>query len=294
MTLHLLPKRVPSSDSSQPQHNPWSPSLPRWGSTPRTIALIPLFLLPLLTSCNLPSQLKSLGDRNLPSRAQAQEAEQSAEVAPPSDPQTKARSAAIAINPTEPAAPTPVEKGETQPSPTAAPVTPPRMSLAASTAKTPDSNVISPPTETDPQAESTQGALRVGNQTEHPLRIAFLSQGHVSPEQANEAAAKNSDATAPAASEPDSDATQSDPASLAEANAALRDPFHWDFAPGEGGRDGLLLALPQGDLNLKTGDVVVAFAQDGSQRYWGPYVVGQTPLPYWNGDRDEWQLLVQP
>lgn len=126
------------------------------------------------------------------------------------------------------------------------------------------------------ESGSSEGPLRVGNQTEHPLRIAFLAQGKAPAEIT--ASAKDQ---AIAAINPDK-------------ASPTREPFHWDFAPAEGGRDGLLLALPQGDLALRDGDVVVAFAQDGSQRYWGPYIVGQTSLPYWNGDRDEWQLLVQP
>ncbi|NJN31794.1 MAG: hypothetical protein HC824_16230 [Synechococcales cyanobacterium RM1_1_8] len=114
------------------------------------------------------------------------------------------------------------------------------------------------------------GPFRLGNQTEHPIRIAFLAGGGP----ASPAAAGSTPARAPARSPVE--------------------PFHWDFAPGEGSRDGLLLALPQGDLSLAAGDVLVAFAQDGSQEYWGPYVVGQTALPYWDGDRQEWQLLIQP
>lgn len=143
------------------------------------------------------------------------------------------------------------------------------MSQASSTAN----SELFPPTESG----AHQGPLRVANQTEHPLRIAFLAQGEApetpltSPE----------DAAVEAGISPDLSETAGE-------------PFHWDFAPAEGGRNGLLLALPEGDLALKDGDVIVAFAQDGSQRYWGPYVVGETSLPFWNGDRSEWQLLVQP
>ncbi|NJM58573.1 MAG: hypothetical protein HC857_15755 [Synechococcales cyanobacterium RU_4_20] len=78
------------------------------------------------------------------------------------------------------------------------------------------------------------------------------------------------------------------------ANAANLEPIHWDFSPGEGGQSGLVLSVPQGDVELHPGDVLVAFAQDGSRRYWGPYVVGQTQLPFWNAERSEWQLLIQP
>lgn len=143
------------------------------------------------------------------------------------------------------------------------------MSRAASTAN----GGLSPTAESG----SHQGPLRVGNQTEHPLRIAFLAQGQAPAEIT---------AAPPVEPAPEEPAPQ--------ASNAPREPFHWDFAPAEGGSDGLLLALPEGDLSLRDGDVIVAFAQDGSQRYWGPYVVGQTSLPHWNGDRNEWQLLVQP
>jgi hypothetical protein len=37
----------------------------------------------------------------------------------------------------------------------------------------------------------------------------------------------------------------------------------------------------------------VAFAQDGSRRYWGPYVVGETSSPEWNPQTQEWQLVLQ-
>jgi hypothetical protein len=45
---------------------------------------------------------------------------------------------------------------------------------------------------------------------------------------------------------------------------------------------------------LQAGDVLVAFAQDGSRRYWGPYVVGKTTLPTWNTEQKEWSLVLQP
>ncbi|OKH35150.1 hypothetical protein NIES2101_37965 [Calothrix sp. HK-06] len=67
---------------------------------------------------------------------------------------------------------------------------------------------------------------------------------------------------------------------------------HWDFAPQEGSEKGLLLSLPDGKLQLSKGDVVVAFAQDGSRRYWGPYIVGETPFPMWNSQQKEWWLIL--
>ena len=105
------------------------------------------------------------------------------------------------------------------------------------------------------------GTLRVSNQTTHPVRLALL------PVQS----------TAKSGKQP-----------------AYGVPAHWDFAPGEGGSRGLVLALPNGNLKLNRGDVVVAFAQDGSSRYWGPYVVGETGVPLWNNQRFEWQLILQP
>ena len=128
---------------------------------------------------------------------------------------------------------------------------------------------VSTPTETvkkytppmsspEPVRRTGKGALRINNQSDQPVRVALL----VRPTGANSEA-----------SEP---------------------PAHWDFAPGEGSREGLILSLPQGNLNLKKGDILVAFAQDGSRRYWGPYVVGETPIPIWNQQTSEWQLVLQP
>ena len=71
-------------------------------------------------------------------------------------------------------------------------------------------------------------------------------------------------------------------------------PAHWDFAPQEGSEKGLILSLPKGNLKLEKGDILVAFAQDGSRRYWGPYVVGETSSPTWNAESGEWQLVLNP
>lgn len=100
------------------------------------------------------------------------------------------------------------------------------------------------------------GNLRVSNPTEHPVRVALLSR----------------------------QITQK----------TYGEPTHWDFSPMEGGTQGLKVSLPQGDLKLKKGDILVAFAQDGSRLYWGPYVVGETPAPSWNAQKAEWQLILQP
>ena len=116
-----------------------------------------------------------------------------------------------------------------------------------------------------PTAAPVPGALRVSNQSEQPLRVALLTK---------------------------------QPGPNSTANTASKDkysePIHWDFAPGEGSSQGLILSLPQGSLKLKKGDVIVAFAEDGSRRYWGPYVVGETPAPVLDRKTSEWQLVLQP
>lgn len=104
------------------------------------------------------------------------------------------------------------------------------------------------------------GELRVSNQTTHPLRVALLPQEiAASEEQLNR----------------------------------YSEPVHWDFAPGEGASRGLVLAVPDRGLTLQPGDVVTAFAQDGSQRYWGPFVVGSTSFPEWDNQEGEWTLILR-
>jgi hypothetical protein len=110
------------------------------------------------------------------------------------------------------------------------------------------------------------GSLRVSNPTLYPVRVALLPL---------ETASKQ-------------------PASGANPQKAAIQPVHWDFAPDEGSAKGLKLSLPDGNLQLQDGDVLVAFAQDGSRRYWGPFVVGKTALPLWNSAAQEWQLRLQP
>jgi hypothetical protein len=109
----------------------------------------------------------------------------------------------------------------------------------------------------DPVAEGAIGSLRVSNQTKHPIRVALLSQaaGELTP---------------------------------------YAEPAHWDFAPEEGREKGLALSLPGKKLQLQPGDILVAFAQDGSQRYWGPYVVGKTKAPGWKANGEEWRLVLRP
>lgn len=112
------------------------------------------------------------------------------------------------------------------------------------------------------------GVLRIGNPTGYPVRVALLSRK--GSDEAESAIAK--------VSEP----------------LGYEVPAHWDFAPEEGGANGLLVSLPDRALKLKKGDVLVAFAQDGSGRYWGPYVVDETAVPVWKTKAVEWQLILQP
>ncbi len=102
---------------------------------------------------------------------------------------------------------------------------------------------------------SGEGTLRVSNQTSQPVRLALLAR------QSGE--------------------------------SKYKVPAHWDFASKEGIEKGLILSLPNGNLTLDEGDILVAFAQDGSRRYWGPYVVGETNFPVWNSQRQEWEVIFK-
>ncbi len=79
---------------------------------------------------------------------------------------------------------------------------------------------------------------------------------------------------------------------LARGSQAV-EPAHWDFAPLEGSNGGLVLSLPEGNFKLKKGDILVAFAQDGSGQYWGPYVVGESDAPIWDAKLSRWHLTLQ-
>ncbi len=128
-------------------------------------------------------------------------------------------------------------------------------------------STASPIDKVDPaMAAARQGTLRVSNRSDHSLRVALLSR---QPKSTN---AKSGEATP----------------------AGFGSPSHWDFSPNEGSEKGLLVSLPNRTVMLKKGDVVVAFAQDGSQRYWGPYVVGETAQPTWNSQAAEWELALEP
>ncbi len=120
------------------------------------------------------------------------------------------------------------------PTPLASPASPAPVASPASPVPAASPAAV-PAAPASPQPATVQaGPLRVSNQTDHPVRVALLSRG-----------SKNSGADSP------------------------REPVHWDFAPQEGSTKGLLLALPEGeaDLRVQTGDVLVAFAQDESRRY---------------------------
>ncbi len=118
-----------------------------------------------------------------------------------------------------------------------------------------------PPTTTPSVAivqPSLANGLRIRNTSPYPIRVVLLSQ---------QPASNNSPAN------------------------AYRAPVHWDFAPKEGSSAGLLLSLPEGNLTLSKGDVLVAFALDGSRHYWGPYVVGKT-RGLSRSAASEWQLVI--
>lgn len=148
------------------------------------------------------------------------------------------------------------------------PEVPPAPDLSASPSSTaspvPESSPVpSPLLSPSPQPTlgvSETGELRVSNQTKFPIRLALLHQQSAQSGQAK----------------------------------AFGQPVHWDFAPQEGAAKGLIMSLPSQKLQLQPGDVLIGFAQDGSRRYWGPYVVGQTPLPTWNAEQAEWLLVLQP
>ncbi|RUR88647.1 hypothetical protein DSM107007_07150 [Nostoc sp. PCC 7120 = FACHB-418] len=103
------------------------------------------------------------------------------------------------------------------------------------------------------------GKLRMSNQTDQPVRLALLAR------------------------------QSSNKGSITKESGV---PAHWDFDPQEGSERGLILSLPNGSMKLEKGDILVAFAQDGSRRYWGPYVVGETPQPSWNPQSQEWVLVL--
>ncbi|MGG6270108.1 hypothetical protein ACQ4M3_33810 [Leptolyngbya sp. AN03gr2] len=131
----------------------------------------------------------------------------------------------------------------------------------------PPAEAVTPPEIEKPDQSAIalkQGNLRIRNRSDHTLRVALLAR---QPKEPN--------------------------AKAGEPPKGFALPSHWDFAPQEGSDSGLLVALPNRAIRLKRGDVLVAFAQDGSQRYWGPFVVGETEQPVWNAQTAEWELSLQ-
>jgi hypothetical protein len=129
--------------------------------------------------------------------------------------------------------------------------------------------IAAPLTATSPPSSSRQGGtsvltsksvrtgpFRVGNRTPHPIRLVILLRS----------------------------------------SSRLTNPetAHWDFAPGEGGSQGLLLSLGEEPLQIGPGDVVVAFTLDGTRRYWGPNVVGESLAPFWDEASGSWSMILQP
>ncbi|NJM00226.1 MAG: hypothetical protein HC924_16165 [Synechococcaceae cyanobacterium SM2_3_2] len=113
------------------------------------------------------------------------------------------------------------------------------------------------PVETEPAPPpSRTGSFRVGNRTPFPIRVVALLRG----------------------------------------GGGVLNPerAHWDFAPGEGAQEGLLLSLGDAPLTLNSGDVVMAFALDGTGRYWGPFLAGATQYPGWDPDQETWLLPFPP
>ncbi|MGA7935260.1 MAG: hypothetical protein WCA35_17050 [Kovacikia sp.] len=166
----------------------------------------------------------------------------------------------------EPLSPSEAEVPKPEISPTAAPSSIPTPSVKP-TVLAEDSLSGSSPSDSG-SAFVRQGALRISNPTSYPIRVALLTKK----------ATKSLDAST----------------SGSESQAGYDLPAHWDFDPQEGSSKGLLVSLPDRPIKVKPGDILVAFAQDGSRRYWGPYVVGATSQPAWSPKLVEWQLVLAP
>ena len=132
---------------------------------------------------------------------------------------------------------------------------------AKSSSQKRESTVLSNQVNSDTKTK-VPGLLRVSNKTTQPIRLVLLAR-QLSQKSANINKIKSTP------------------------------PAHWDFAPEEGSEGGLVLSLPQANLRLEKGDILAAFAQDGSRHYWGPYVVGETSSPQWQPQGQEWQLVLQ-
>ncbi|NJK29117.1 MAG: hypothetical protein HC851_03085 [Acaryochloris sp. RU_4_1] len=123
--------------------------------------------------------------------------------------------------------------------------------------------IATQPSPPSPAADPGTDVLRISNQTRYPVRVVLRS--HRNPNHPN-----------------------------SPGTSAFQEPVHWDFAPQEGNQTGLQVTLPEGGLHLSEGDVLMAFALDGSQRYWGPYVVGDTDQPIQQKAVSQWHLVIRP
>jgi hypothetical protein len=155
------------------------------------------------------------------------------------------------------------------------PAASPKVAPVPSPLLTPKASPVEPKNDSLAVAKSSsetafvrQGALRISNPTSYPIRVALLTKK----------ATRNSNLAT----------------SGSEGQSGFDLPAHWDFDPQEGGSKGLIVSLPDLVIKVKPGDILVAFAQDGSRRYWGPYVVGDTPQPVWSPKAAEWQLVLEP
>ena len=138
---------------------------------------------------------------------------------------------------------------------------------------------------------STPGSIRVQNSTYHPIRIALLPQV-----QANTGIAsivQQVTTVQPADIEVHEGNASPEGHEPSQELPQYGDPIHWDFVPREGHDNGLILAVSEEYVKVQPGDVLTAFAQDGSRQYWGPYVVGVTEVPVWNSDTQEWSLVLE-
>lgn len=137
----------------------------------------------------------------------------------------------------------------------------------------PADSLVSPtPTAPPKSPQAIADGLRVSNQTDVPIRLVLLprsAQTSNSPNSAGPGVPSRNLPVQPGA-------------------------IHWDFAPMEGSTEGLILSMPNQNLKLESGDVLTAFALDGSKRYWGPYVVGATATPVRQGKPAEWGLVFKP
>jgi ribosomal protein S30 len=142
--------------------------------------------------------------------------------------------------------------------------TPPVIEVAPDVTE-PSSTAPSLSTPPAPPQPPLVNGLRVRNISPYPVRVVLMSQ-----QSASQQADPNNSSSSP-----------------------YRAPVHWDFAPEEGSKAGLLLSLPEGNFTLKKGDVLMAFALDGSRHYWGPYIVGKTG-GLSRSKALEWQLILKP